>query len=85
MMSANLIPDPEKREAWRRQFSAIRSIGLVDVAEVAGGAEGACVTCKVKLDVRLDPAAVSRSRITAGMTISMSGGSCSVRAAKKCG
>jgi hypothetical protein len=59
MMSPNLLPDPEAREAWSRQFSAILSIGLVDVAEVAGGAEGACVTYKVTLDVRLDPAAAS--------------------------
>jgi hypothetical protein len=59
MMNPDLLPDPETREAWRRQFSVIRSIGLVDVVEVASGVEVACVTYKVTLDVRLDPGAAS--------------------------
>jgi hypothetical protein len=37
MMSPELLADSETKDGWRRQFSAIRSIGLVGVSEVEGG------------------------------------------------
>jgi hypothetical protein len=57
MMSPELLVDPEAEDGWRRQFSAIRSIGLVDVSEVEDDIAGLCVTYEVRLEVHLAPEA----------------------------
>jgi hypothetical protein len=57
MISPELLANPETKDGWRRQFSAIRSIGLVGVSEVEGGNAGLCVTYEVRLEVHLAPEA----------------------------
>jgi len=57
MMSPELLADAEARDGWKRQFSAIRSIDLVDVSEVEGRNAAPCLTYEVRLEVLLAPEA----------------------------
>jgi hypothetical protein len=57
MLSPALAPDAQSRDDWKRQFSAIVSVDLVDESEVRADTSDPCAAVKVKLNVRLAPEA----------------------------
>lgn len=53
MMDPELVPDVRAKKAWKRQFSAIRSIRVIEVHPVEGTGTDRCPEYKVSLDVGL--------------------------------
>lgn len=58
MLSPALAPDAQSRDDWKRQFSAIMSVDLVEASEVGADTPDPCAAFKVKLNVHLAPEAV---------------------------